>query len=133
MANKGRLHFFFEHGAGDHQTHNQLGSGPVDCGRYDLTGELKAQPALSLSPEVRRLINVLSKEQSDYLNPHYPMDPSLWRQERCRRFNDNVEQLLKLLTLDLAGSYNIIDRQERYAEDPDLDAYMKDPKRLRRS
>jgi hypothetical protein len=54
----------------------------------------------------------------------YPLDPSLWSQTLCDRFNANVDRLLALLREEIGRDYDILDEQIRYMEDPRLDEYL---------
>jgi hypothetical protein len=118
------LEFFFDCGclwAGNDATRHRLGCGPIDC----------MEPArLVLSDATRSLIEQVDYEHSTYLNPLYPPDPSLWSQDLCDRFNANVEKLIGMLRQELGADYDILDEQERYVEDPRLDAYLAQEPRL---
>jgi len=61
-----------------------------------------------------------------YLNPLYPVDPSLWRASRCERFNAVVDDLVDRLRGELGPRFVIADEQARYAEDLRLDTYLAD-------
>jgi hypothetical protein len=113
---KGKLRFFFDYAAAclwadDVITRDQLGVGPIDC-------------CLPLSAAAHALIEEVGFEQSGYLNPIYPPDPSLWTQDLCNRFNAKVERLLCLIQEELGELYDIQDRQIRYVQDPGLEAYL---------
>lgn len=126
---KGVLRFFFEYGAGGclwagvSATLDRLDVGPVDAERRSLDGRI--EPArLVLSDFTRNLRDQLDFEHSGYLNPLYPPDPSLWSQDLCDRFNANVDKLLCLLRQELDEDYDILDKQQRYAEDDQLEEYL---------
>lgn len=126
---KGVLKFFFEYGAGgclwagDAATLDRLDVGPVDAESRSLDGQ--ARPArLVLSDLARNLRDQLDFEHSGYLNPLYPPDPSLWSQNLCDRFNADVDKLLSLLRQELDEDYDILDKQQRYAEDGRLEEYL---------
>ena len=114
---KGILRFFFDYGAGgclwagDNETREEMGPGPVD-------------EKLFFSSSARDLRDQLDFEHSGYLNPLYPPDPSLWTQALCDRFNAGVDTLLELLRRELGASYDIVDEQRRYCEDPRLGEYL---------
>ena len=100
-----------------------FGLGPFpDCG-----GDLL------LSGETIRLCNAVNEWHATSLNQSYPPDPGPWRQEQCDRLNGAVQELLAAIRNDLGEQFEVIDKQERAVEDPDLDAYLADPKNFRRS
>lgn len=127
---KGVLRFFFEYGAGgclwsgNAETTNELGYGPVDAACYSMDGEVFVEPSLPLSDAAIKLRDKLDFEHSGYLNPKYPPDPSLWSQTLCERFNNDVDALIKLIRVELGDDYEILDKQKRYSEDPELEVYL---------
>ena len=66
------------------------------------------------------------------LNWDYPPDPGPWRREEGDRFNAATLDLLPALTIDLGADFEVINARLPIAEDPDLEAYLQDPKRFRR-
>ena len=126
---KGVLRFFFEYGAGgclwagDDLAYDKLGVGPVDAEHHRPDGQI-VSARLPLSVMTRKLRDQLDFMHSSYLNPLYPPDPSLWSQSLCGHFNARVEELLVLLRQETARNYDILDQQERYVEDSQLDAYL---------
>ncbi len=127
---KGVLKFFFDYGAGgclwagDAATRDKLGVGPVDASSFDIEGRVSQPCRVELSEKAQDLRNQLDFEHSGYLNPLYPLDPSLWTQALCDRFNANVDRLVALLRQEIGEYYNISDEQIRYVEDPHLDDYL---------
>ncbi|MCZ7480039.1 MULTISPECIES: hypothetical protein [Rhizobium/Agrobacterium group] len=127
---KGVLRFFFDYGAGgclwagDSETCARLDVGPVDAAFFGLDGQMPSKPKLVLSETAQQLRDRLDFEHSGYLNPLYPLDPSLWTQGVCDRFNTDVDKLLVLLRQELEADYSIVDEQYRYEEDPRLDEYL---------
>jgi len=87
---------------------------------------------LGLSIQTSETVRALAKWHDTALNWDYPPDPGPWRQEECDRFNAAVDSLLKTIRAELSEEYEIIDRQGRYYEDPDLDRYLAAPKGFRR-
>jgi hypothetical protein len=128
-----KLRFFFDWSAGgclwagDDETLQILGYGPVDCDSFDIDGKVSQESSLALPKQIKALIATMDVEHATALNPHYQPDPSLWRQEQCDAFNTKIDKLLKLLTEELGREYLIIDKQWRFFEDPELDRYLKDP------
>lgn len=113
---KGVLRFLFDYGAGclwagDTKTLHLLDVGPVDR-------------KLPLSKSVREQADRLLSVQACYLNPLYPPDPNLWSQSLCDCFNANVDRLILKLRQEIGEDYDILDQQERYAEDVRLTAYL---------
>lgn len=128
---KGVLRFFFEYGsggclwAGDAATLDRLDAGPVDAEHRSLNGRI-TPASLKLSDCARNLRDRLDFEHAGYLNPLYPLEPSLWSQDLCDRFNADVDKLLGLLRQELDADYDISDIQQRYAEDARLEEYLAD-------
>ncbi len=127
---KGLLRFFLDYGAGgclwagDPATLSRLGVGPIDASRFDLDG-CHCEPArVALSDSVLKLREKLDFEHSGYLNPLHPLDPSLWAQSLCDRFNADVDRLITLLNGELGKDFNILDEQVRYEEDVRLNEYL---------
>lgn len=127
---KGVLRFFFDYGAGgclwagNAATLDRLDVGPVDAAIFDLDGRVRKPARVELSETAQTLRDQLDFEHSGYLNPRYPLDPSLWSQTLCDRFNANVDRLLALLREEIGRDYDIVDEQIRYMEDPRLDEYL---------
>ncbi|MBY0135584.1 hypothetical protein [Paracoccus yeei] len=127
---KGVLRFFFDYGAGgclwagDTKTHARLGVGPVDAGSSGADEQASSPSRLHLSEAVHRLRDQLDFQHSGYLNPLHPLDPSLWSQALCDRFNADVDRLLTLLHQELGADYTILDEQPRYTEDVKLGDYL---------
>ena len=55
------------------------------------------------------------------LNRDYPPDPGPWRQPECDRFNAASAVLLADIRAELGPEFEVIDRQARCEEDPELD------------
>ncbi len=66
------------------------------------------------------------------LNWEYPPDPGPWRQEGCDRFNEAARTLLAVIRQELGRRFTVIDEHGDLREDPDLDAYLRDPRGFRR-
>ena len=66
------------------------------------------------------------------LNWDYPPDPGPWRQAECDRFNAAVLAVLPTVVAELGDDFEVVNAQQPAYEDPDLDAYLKDPKGFRR-
>jgi hypothetical protein len=129
MTNSGKytLRFFFEWGggclwAGNAAASSDYGYGPLDT----------VDTKLPLSAETVRQCQELSAWYDTSLNQAYPPDPSPWRQSECDRFNEAVRRLLATVRAELGDQFEIIDQQPEAVEDPDLDAYLADPKGFRR-
>lgn len=127
---KGTLRFFFDYGAGgclwagDESARESLGVGPVDAVSFRLDGRVFSPARLKLPEPVRRLRDQLDFQHSGYLNPLNPLDPSIWSQALCDRFNADVDRLLLLLRQELGSEYDILDEQTRYTQDARLEAYL---------
>lgn len=125
-----RLRFFFEYGAGgclwadNDVTQQVFGFGPIDKVIAKKTGKL--------STDTLKLIDELDNLHSTYLNEDYPLHPSLWRRNDCDNFNQKVDTLIISLREQLGNDFEILDKQERYSEDKDLDRYLNDTKNVKR-
>ena len=60
------------------------------------------------------------------------VQPGPWRQAECDRFNADVGEMVADLSRELGSEFKVINRQQPMVEDPDLDAYLADPKWYRR-
>lgn len=79
---------------------------------------------LGLSIQTSERVRALAKWHDTALNWTYPSDPGPWRQEECDRFNAAVDSLLETVRAELSEEYELIDRQWRASEDPDLDRHI---------
>jgi hypothetical protein len=88
---------------------------------------------LPLSTPILDRCRQLSEWYDTSLNWDYQPDPGPWRQTECDRFNAAVEALLADIRRELGPEFEVIDKQPRAVEDPDLDAYLADPPNFRRT
>ncbi len=122
------IRFFCEWGAGclwpgSDAAYRDFGLGPYDV--------LDPCP-FPLSAEVLVRCRELGEWHDTSLNWDYPPDLGPWRQPECDRFNATVAELLSALRGELGPEFEVVDKQSQLAEDPDLDAYLADPKGFRR-
>jgi hypothetical protein len=129
MTNPGKytLRFFFEWGGGclwpgNDTAYTDFGYGPLDM----------ADTKLPLSVETIRRCGELAAWHDTSLNQSYPPDPGPWRQPECNRFNEAVMLLLATVRAELGYRFEVTNQQPEAIEDPDLDAYLADPKGFRR-
>lgn len=132
-----RLDFYFEWRGGclwpaDETALRRFGSGPLEIGVCTQEGQRLAGPKLALPAELLRRIEAMTLEHDSALNWDYPPDPGPWRQADCDAFNRSVDALVADLRAALAPEVEIVDKQIRYVEDPDLDRYLADPQRFQR-
>src|SRR5438132_2929084 len=118
------LRFFFEWGGGCLWPGNDAAYRDFAFGPYDL---LRPCP-LPLSAETLERCRQTAEWYDTSLNWDYPPDPGPWRQSECERFNEAVRHLLATIRAELGGQFEVIDQQPRAVEDPELDAYLADPK-----
>jgi hypothetical protein len=122
---KYKLRFWIKWGSDsclDDVTRNALGGGVSYIDLQDLP--------FSVGTAAR--ITELCAWYQESLNWDYPPDPGPWRQAECDRFNAAVLALLPIVTAELGEDFEVINAQKLATEDPDLDAYLKDPKSFRR-
>ncbi len=62
------------------------------------------------------------------LNWEYPPAPDSWRQEERNRFHQTAKDLLETVRKELGEEFEIINALVECHDDPDLDAYLQDPK-----
>lgn len=77
-------------------------------------------------------VHYLSEWHDTSLNWDYPPDPSSWRQEECDRFNKAATDLFEAVVRELGDDFEVVNTQGWLVEDPDLDAYLKDPHGFKR-
>jgi hypothetical protein len=90
-------------------------------------GEIDAAD-LGLSPSLITELEATAAWHDNALNWTYPPDPGPWRQEECDRFNATSRALFEKCQKVFAGRIELKYVQRDYYEDPDLDAYLADPK-----
>lgn len=122
------LRFFFEWGGGclwpeNDRAYNELGFGP-----YDLDEPCR----LPVSKKTLETCAELAAWHGTSLNWDYPPDPGPWRQSECDHFNIACARLFEDLQKELGPAFRLINTQEPLKEDPNLDAYLADPKGFRR-
>ena len=120
-----RIRYCFEWGTGclwsaDAATKEQFG--------YDIAPE-----ALPLSAYTIERVNELVAWHDRALNWAYPPDPGPWRQDECDRFHQAAKALLFTLREELGERFDVSDALVEMQEDPDLDAYLRDPRGFRRT
>jgi hypothetical protein len=92
-----------------------------------------APEALPLSAETIKRVNTLMNWHDQALNWDYPPDPGPWHQNECDRFNQAAQDLFVTVRKELGEDFEIIDRLVEMVEDPDLDAYLRNPKGFQRT
>jgi hypothetical protein len=122
------LHFWCEWQAGCLWPGNEAVMRDFDLGPYDA---LEPCP-LPLSSVTLRRCHELVEWHDRSLNWDYPLDPGPWRQLECDRFNAASAELLATIQTELGPEFEVIDRQGKLREDPDLDAYLTNPRGFRR-
>jgi hypothetical protein len=121
-----RLRFFFDFGcrsalwSGNDAAHAAFGY-PVDLTMLPLSAATAARMA------------ELAEWQETSLNWDYPPDPGPWRQGECDRFNRAARELLATCRAELGARFEIVDEFSEIHEDPDLDAYLRNPKGFQRA
>jgi hypothetical protein len=87
---------------------------------------------LPLSPGTVERVFELSRWHDTALNWEYPPDPGPWREDECKRFNQAVTELFETAIRELGDEFEILNVQGEEHEDPELDAYLHNPKTFRR-
>lgn len=85
---------------------------------------------LPLSVRTIKRANELMEWHDQDLNWEDPPDPGPWRQEECDRFNQAAREFLITLRQELGERFEVLDEFREEKEDPDLDAYLRDPQGL---
>jgi hypothetical protein len=124
MAAMYRLRFFFDYESTCLWSANDAARAafgyPVDPKRLPLSAGTTSE------------IDRLSRWFDTSLNWSYPPDPGPWRQDECDRFNRAVVTLFEQIQAELGDAFEVIFEQDELIEDPDLDAYLLDPRGFRR-
>jgi hypothetical protein len=118
------MRFFFDFGAGCLWSTNE-----PTRERFGYAVRIEELPD---SQNTVLLAKELADRFMDSLNWDYPPDPGPWRQSECDAFNRATAELLKNIRSEVGEEFEIIDEQKPLMEDPDLDAYLTDPKRYSR-
>jgi len=95
-------------------------------------GSLIPPEELPLSEGTIKRANELVDWHDQALNWEYPPDPGPWRQDECERFNQAAKVLLITVRQELGDHFEVIDELVEEKEDPDLDAYSRDPRGFKR-
>lgn len=125
MSPRYKVRFFFDYGTGnclwsaDDDTDAAFGY-PID------------HRTLPLSPATIATIDDMLTWYDTSLNWEYPPDPGPWRQAECERFNQAVAVLFAAIQAELGDACDVLNEQPDLSEDPDLDAYLRDPHGFRR-
>ncbi|MFI8854090.1 hypothetical protein [Streptomyces sp. 891-h] len=88
---------------------------------------------LPISPTLRDELESLVALYDTSLNWSCPPDPGPWREAECRQFNVAVRQTVGRLRTELGPSWQIYDEFFELHEDPDLDRYLANPAKFRRT
>jgi hypothetical protein len=91
-------------------------------------GNVTDAERLHLSADTVRELKRLSSWVRTSMNWDYPPDPGPWRQDECNRFNRAVDEVLRACRAELGAAFEIVPNIGMHAEDPDLDAYLNDPR-----
>jgi hypothetical protein len=121
------LRFFYEWGGGCLWAGNEAARHAFGYGPYDVGDDCP----LPLSPEVLERCRRLTEWHDSALNWDYPPDPGPWRQAECDRFNSAAKDLLSAIRIELGTQFRVLDKQNATVEDPNLNAYLADPKGFR--
>jgi hypothetical protein len=124
MSEKYRMRYLFEWGGDCLWPENRIA--------HEKFGYPAALDRLPLSPKTIERIEELSAWHDQSLNWDYPPNPGPWRQEECDRFNEAAKELLATICRELGCGFEIVSVQPELGEDPDLDAFIADPKNFRR-
>lgn len=122
------LQYFIEWRSGclwpmNEASRNDFGAGPYD----------EEDPCpLPLSSDTLIRCRDLVSWHDESLNWDYPPDPGPWRQTECDRFNAASTKLLNAIKDELGEDFEVADDRDLAKEDPDLDAYLEDPKGFQR-
>lgn len=101
---------------------------PANAAAYARFGIGEIPPeALPLTMETQQRARALADWHDHALNWEYPPDPGPWREEECARFNAAVRALYAAAVRELGATFELLFAAREVHEDPDLDAYLRDP------
>lgn len=123
MKKKYKVKFDFEWGAGclwpgNDACRENFGYGPYD----DDSNELNL--SIGLIERCRELLNW----HYNSINLEYPINPGLWRQDECDRFNTACRELFLMIKEELGVMFDLDYAQDDILEDPSLDLYLEKQK-----
>lgn len=87
---------------------------------------------LPLSEKTKAKIYELDDMFYDSLNWESPADPGPWRQDMCEKFNFSARELYEQIAQELGDEFEVFYDFNDLKEDPDLEAYLKNPQEFRR-
>jgi hypothetical protein len=125
---KYHLRYFFDWSGGCLWPGNDLATRDFGAGPLDV-----ATCPLPLSARTVERCRQLSEWHDTSLNWDYPPDPGPWRKTECDRFNNEATKLLADIRRELGASFHVLNEHVDCFEDPDLDRYLADPGRFRRT
>lgn len=122
------LRFFVEWRGGCLWAGNDAARRDLEYGPYDLQDPCRLPLAAATLDRCRKIAEWHDRS----LNWQSPPDPGPWRQPECDSFNAAVTALIADIGRELPPEFEVSDEQVPCVEDPDLDAYLADPKGFRR-
>lgn len=122
------LRYFFEWGGGCLWPGDDASHRDFDLGPYDL----REPCPLPLPPAIVARCRELAEWHDTSLIWDDPACPGPWRQPECDRFDAAAAELLGNIRRALGPAFRVVDGRSPCVEDPDLDAYLADPKGFRR-
>jgi len=119
-----RMRYFFDFGCQCLWSANEAANE-----RFGYAIEMSQLPLPKLTVD---RVNEVADWYMKSLNCAYAPDPGPWRQPECDRFNEIARELLDEIRKELGPDFEVVNEQVPMVEDPDLDAYLADPKGFRR-
>ena len=105
---------------------------PDNQAARDAFGYIGLEDKLPLSDHTRERGAALADWYQSSLNWDFPTLPGPWRQSECNEFREAARSFFMDLCYELGPDFEITYDQVEPDEDPDLDAYLRDPHNFRR-
>lgn len=87
---------------------------------------------LPISEQLYERGEALAEWYQNSLNWDFPNFPGPWRQDECDAFREHARAFFMDLCYELGPEFEVTYDQVEPDEDPDLDAYLRDPRNFRR-
>lgn len=121
VNNKLEINFFFDYYAWCLRSANEYTNSKLG---YDIDPN-----DLNLDKDTLALIEETQDLFDSYLNPIYPMFPSLWMENICEIFNKKCLKIFEMIKSQLPVDSILLYKQKEIHEDENLIKYLEDSKK----